>query len=1207
MKKTGKALSLVLSLALVASTIPMAFASAATASTANVQGNSEVTLTDANSNDITAKPFIAAGKTATAAANVTYRDKYGKDYYILAADNDNQNGKITWTSSDTSVATVKSSATSTDTTLPINTDKAKEATVTAKSQAGTTTISAYIKNCKLYDRANTDPRAKAVVADVTASIKVTVTGDTATTLDNKYPKGTVVYGTIPFVNAVGDDSDTKTVTLNTFGVGTSDGINDPTPDTAGSYFYKISNIDANQKDSLSLYTISASDAATKTDISKVTAGTNKVAVGTYTTVAKAGVYTVKPYIGSFTVNAYTDATCSKLVASEKVTVGKNFDASAATGDLTFTKDDGHNGITKEAAMTGTDATPFWDLTGYNVKVSDTATTGVAVTGKANLGNITSGELNITASGEKITGVDPVTVSGDAKVGQIATKGSVTVSGDNTVVGSILGASATDAKATINGGATVTGDIGVKSTATFDATDTEPLDVDVDGQGTGLSRTAVKGAINGQGAVEAYNEASVGAIDTTGNVEVGAKDTTDTTTTSATVNGGITTAGTVDVKGYNTVVNGSVQSTAGAITVKGASVKGDVSAVADTSENAVNPAAADVTIATISNADNTKVYVPHVSGNVTGKGITISGTATNRTTVTGLVKSYGGKVTVSGAAVGNISAGNICEADTSVDAGSNAVNVNNSTVNGYVYVNDIPYGAVSVQNSTVNGEIHSDAIGDAKAGAVAVDSSNVGDVTASDVCTVTATQIDAKGNGVDTKAGNVTGESNITVGGTSDNGNITVASVKDGVDPIQNNKVAGTTIVLYQNGASNKVTVGAVAARAETPKTILEMTDISGTFASLDNFNSISSNGAEAGITVNKPVATETLTVGNGKLTVPQFTVTDLKTSSSATVTLTDTSAPSVVKGTLDGTLNVAAPSAKAGDNVLKVSAYVNPANVSPVNFKDEASALGNDKMVNITVKAADLTGVTINPSAADVTSDKPATLTVVPSAGAVLPTDATGYTWTVSDDSFKVTPSADGKTATVSVEKAPEKDTTADVTVKVKNFTATAKVTAKAATAPVPVVKPSNFTIDSMPKTMKLGQVYTVKINSKDGSKPNYAFANGFAVITKNVTKGNDTYLTFTAQSVGDHGVYIGDKKVAIINVAGSICDTRTVTVKQGKVYQFKVTSKSTPVFTVATVGTLKPVRVSGHDYFYKVTATSNKGDHGVYVNGAKIAHCIFA
>jgi hypothetical protein len=288
-----------------------------------------------------------------------------------------------------------------------------------------------------------------------------------------------------------------------------------------------------------------------------------------------------------------------------------------------------------------------------------------------------------------------------------------------------------------------------------------------------------------------------------------------------------------------------------------------------------------------------------------------------------------------------------------------------------------------------------------------------------------------------------------------------------------------------------------------------------------------------------------------------------------------------------------------GINDVTVKAYITDADGNKdYKFNEDSVAVS-------AAKAIELTGVTVSPATAEVKADAPAMLTVASNpANAQLPADAK-ITWASDNDSFTVTPSADGKTATVSIAKAPEKDTTADVTVKVNDFTATAKVTAKAATTPVPVQ--SNFTIDSMPKTMKLGQVYTVKIASKDGSKPSYAFANNFAAVTKVATKGNDTYLTFTAQSEGAHGVYVGGKKVAVINVAGSICDTRTVTVKQGKTYQFKVTSPSTPNFTIATVGTLKPVKVNGHDYYYKVTATSNKGDHGVYVNGAKIAHCIFA
>ena len=155
----------------------------------------------------------------------------------------------------------------------------------------------------------------------------------------------------------------------------------------------------------------------------------------------------------------------------------------------------------------------------------------------------------------------------------------------------------------------------------------------------------------------------------------------------------------------------------------------------------------------------------------------------------------------------------------------------------------------------------------------------------------------------------------------------------------------------------------------------------------------------------------------------------------------------------------------------------------------------------------------------------------------------------------------------------------------------------------------TKFTTDGFPTTMKAGQNYTVKITSTDGSKAALAFADNFAVITKTSVSGNATFVTFTAAKSGEHGVYVGGSKVAVIKVAGSICDTNAVTKTAGQSYTFKVTSttNTAPTFAVATVGNVNASKVSGHDYYFTVKANANKGVHGVYVNGASVALYTFA
>ena len=156
--------------------------------------------------------------------------------------------------------------------------------------------------------------------------------------------------------------------------------------------------------------------------------------------------------------------------------------------------------------------------------------------------------------------------------------------------------------------------------------------------------------------------------------------------------------------------------------------------------------------------------------------------------------------------------------------------------------------------------------------------------------------------------------------------------------------------------------------------------------------------------------------------------------------------------------------------------------------------------------------------------------------------------------------------------------------------------------------KPATFTTDSFPTSMKLGQSYQVKITGTDATKPVVAFASNFAKAVSTTTSGNDTFVKFTVMTpnAGSYGVYVSGDKKAVIAV-GNACDTKTVTKTNGQNYTFKVTALSAPTFAVATVGTIKPSKVVGNDYFYTVKATANKGAHGVYINGIVAATYTFA
>ena len=292
---------------------------------------------------------------------------------------------------------------------------------------------------------------------------------------------------------------------------------------------------------------------------------------------------------------------------------------------------------------------------------------------------------------------------------------------------------------------------------------------------------------------------------------------------------------------------------------------------------------------------------------------------------------------------------------------------------------------------------------------------------------------------------------------------------------------------------------------------------------------------------------------------------------------------------------------------------VSEASFTPKGYT--VARVSGDKIDTFKVDKANFYGIVLNKTTDKLAINTTATYTAsaYPS-GIALPDGATiKMTFSGSDDYFDFKDNGNG-TATLKAKKMD--NIFADL--NKGTITATlydqygielsqyAPATCNVTIVEKPVV---NFTCDSFPTTMKAGQQYTVKITSTDGTAPKTTFADGFAVVTKTTTSGNSTFVSFTAKTAGDHGVYVGGNRVAVINVKGSICDTATVTKKAGQPYTFKVTSltKAAPSFVVAGIGSIKPSKVDGNAYYYTVKATANKGVHGVYVNGAAIALYTFA
>lgn len=153
---------------------------------------------------------------------------------------------------------------------------------------------------------------------------------------------------------------------------------------------------------------------------------------------------------------------------------------------------------------------------------------------------------------------------------------------------------------------------------------------------------------------------------------------------------------------------------------------------------------------------------------------------------------------------------------------------------------------------------------------------------------------------------------------------------------------------------------------------------------------------------------------------------------------------------------------------------------------------------------------------------------------------------------------------------------------------------------------PVAYISDTSAKAMKIGDTYRFRITSVAGTQPtSFTVASGAAAVSYYGNSGKDYFYNVTAVKEGSYGVYVGSERVAILTITNAYTiDTKTVTKSAGQTYQFKVTGPSQPKFQVAGIGDIKLASKAGNDYFFKVTVPTGlaKGGHGVYVNGASMA-----
>ena len=159
------------------------------------------------------------------------------------------------------------------------------------------------------------------------------------------------------------------------------------------------------------------------------------------------------------------------------------------------------------------------------------------------------------------------------------------------------------------------------------------------------------------------------------------------------------------------------------------------------------------------------------------------------------------------------------------------------------------------------------------------------------------------------------------------------------------------------------------------------------------------------------------------------------------------------------------------------------------------------------------------------------------------------------------------------------------------------------------------FTASAYPTGTAIPAGYTVKWDLDGGSSDVFTMtATGNTATVKvnsidaTFTSENHTTLTATLYDADGYEVDDYDAAKCEINAtavpAATIDTTHDFSVAQGASYQFKVTSTTTPSFTVGTQGVFNVALASknGNDYFYKITAVGKVGSStGVYLNGTKV------
>lgn len=556
-------------------------------------------------------------------------------------------------------------------------------------------------------------------------------------------------------------------------------------------------------------------------------------------------------------------------------------------------------------------------------------------------------------------------------------------------------------------------------------------------------------------------------------------------------------------------------------------------------------------------------------------------------------------------------------------------------------------AVSVDDKAsvtkISGTVKSISVAEGNVGSIAVSNDGSGVVPSVIVSDAKVGDVDFAADGgtlevnsTDSVVGNVTDASKVTVtNGTVGNIDADEADVsaedEDGTVKVGN----VTAPVISVDSDNSKVATGTLKATSDDTEITLSGDFVTVAGVDFDNWGAelkidgftgtvpapknatedgatISTNATEDKVTIDGDADINSIAIGddsqmifNGKLNVGS-----VDGSGTLVVGLGKMDISSDASGV---TLKFSDPAINVGDTAFTaVTDTVDVDSMEP--YGCTLSMTEGSKEDTFKIASTDFVGMTFNPSSARIANGYSQTFAASTYApGTALPEGySVQYTLDGDDDIFQMTNNDDG---TVTVKVVGYDDTFAEentATLRAEVVDTDGDVDDDYSAGELDLtalaVPDSTFKSDTG-STLSIGGGFTYQfaITSLDGNVPYFAVAGSSFKTTYVGNSGNTYYYKVTAVGkVGDAaGVYInhGATPSTVITITNP-SDTAAVTVKAGGSYQFRVNGPSQPVFQVAGIGNIALTSKAGSNYYFKVNVPTNlaKGGHGVYNNGVRVA-----